>query len=593
MKRLSKILCIVLSFMLLVNLAGAEVLATDNTDAKSEAADASNEAGNINVTENVDNEEDSKNTYIDTEDVKDTDAAIDEKKAEDTEDTQAEDSDQFGEKEVQAMEEDTLSENPVTVEVNSERTEFTVKWSAVSGAVKYKTVLYDENESVVTTDTIDTISKTFTADNANVKVGVVYKVKVFPIFRDSESSEPIGGAVPVVLLAKPEATATPAVGEIKVDWNEVEGATSYLVNNKDNKNETSYTAKGLTSGKTYTYSIKAIAELTANNNVYTYESEEVSVSATVKYAIPGKVSGLIGMDGEKSAILTWNNVSGASSYNVLRYNSSKKSWDVIKKNVKTSTYTDTKLKQGMKYQYRVAAVNAAGESGAFSDTVTVSVKNTPGTKVRTIGYKAIVKSRAPIFTSKKGKKRVKYLKKGTRITTTDYGSGRYEFKLSDGKTYWISKDRLTLTASVWTTKDYSTKTKTDFVNKKKYSSPTKYLIWINQYTQKVMIYTGKKGNWKLIRSCKCATGTHLHFTPRGVFKITYKEKGWFYKTTYEKPIVHFKDANSFHSRIKNYKGGYADATIGKPRSKGCVRLYDKDIVFIYKNCPKGTTVVSH
>lgn len=589
MKRLSKVLCVVLSFMLLVNLAGAEVLATDNTDTKSEAADVSNEAGNVNVTENADNEEDSKNTYIDTEDVKDTDAAIDEKKAEDTEDTQAEDSDQSGEKEVQTMEADTLSENPVTVEVNSERTEFTVKWPAVTDAKEYKIVLDDEKEGVVTTDT----SKTFTADNVDVKVGVVYKVKVFPIFSGSESSEPIGGAVPVVLLAKPEATATPAVGEIKVDWNEVEGATSYLVNNRDNINETSYTAKGLTSGKTYTYSIKAIAELTENNNVYTYESKEVSVSATVKYAIPGKVSGLIGMDGEKSAILTWNNVSGASSYNVLRYNSSKKSWDVIKKNVKTSTYTDTKLKQGMKYQYRVAAVNAAGESGAFSDTVTVSVKNTPGTKVRTIGYKAIVKSRAPIFTSKKGKKRVKYLKKGTRITTTDYGSGRYEFKLSDGKTYWISKDRLTLTASVWTTKDYSTKTKTDFVNKKKYSSPTKYLIWINQYTQKVMIYTGKKGNWKLIRSCKCATGTHLHFTPRGVFKITYKEKGWFYKTTYEKPIVHFKDANSFHSRIKNYKGGYADATIGKPRSKGCVRLYDKDIVFIYKNCPKGTTVVSH
>ena len=96
----------------------------------------------------------------------------------------------------------------------------------------------------------------------------------------------------------------------------------------------------------------------------------------------------------------------------------------------------------------------------------------------------------------------------------------------------------------------------------------------------------------MIRSCRCATGTYLHKTPKGVFKITYKEKGWFYKTTYEKPIVHFKGANSFHSRIKNYKGGYADATIGKPRSKGCVRLYDEDINFIYKQCPKGTTVVS-
>lgn len=97
----------------------------------------------------------------------------------------------------------------------------------------------------------------------------------------------------------------------------------------------------------------------------------------------------------------------------------------------------------------------------------------------------------------------------------------------------------------------------------------------------------------MIRSCRCATGTHKYKTPKGVFKITRKEKGWFYKSTYEKPVVRFKARNAFHSRIKRYKGGYADATIGRPKSRGCVRLYDEDIKFIYKKCPKGTTVVSH
>ena len=602
MKKLSKVLCVVLSFMLLVNLTGAEVLAAEITDVKSETGDATTEAGSDNVTkETAGDEEDSSSDEIqsddsktvsdDSEDAKNTDAVIDEQNAEDeqkAEDVQKESADQTEKIETQTTEVETLSENPVKVEVNSERTGFTVSWNAITDATEYKVVLGDEREFVT-----ENTSRIFTADD--VQVGVNYTVEVFASVNGSEDPTLVGAAVPVVLLAKPEITTTPVVGSITIGWKAVEGADFYLVNNEDKGNVTSYTANGLTSGKTYTYNVKAVAKikLKEDSEEYTYESEEVSVSATVKYAISGKVSGLTGMDGDKSAILTWDKMSGASSYNIFRFNASKNKWDVVKKDLKTTTYTDVNLKAGMKYQYRVAAVNPAGESGELSDTVVVNINKTPGTKVRTIGYKAVVKSRAPIFSSKKGKKKVKYLKKGTRITTTDYGSGRYEFKLSDGKTYWISKDRLTLTASVWTTKDYSTKTKTDFVNKKGYKSPTKYLIWINQYTQKVMIYTGKKGNWKLIRSCKCATGTHLHYTPRGVFKITYKEKGWFYKTTYEKPIVHFKDANSFHSRIKNYKGGYADATIGKPRSKGCVRLYDKDIVFIYKNCPKGTTVVSH
>lgn len=600
MRRISKVICIALSLMLFVNLTGFEAAASE-PDAVSQT-DGGNEGDpSSDIVDKDDNSEvpdgdtadDKKGDgvqepdSVNTEDNKDQTVTADDAAAADEEESldvqePGQDVDDETEDELDKQDVANISVKPVPGENKLE-----VSWSEVSGATKYVvTVTQDGQKQGKTYEVSDT--KT----NVEVTPNIKYSIKV----QSTGGSSSESGEIPAILLSAPaNLKAAPSNGTVKLSWTALAGATYDVTCNgntvKEGLTTGSFDVTGLTNGQSYSFSVTAHVKYNDNGKEYSYESvAAATISAAPTGDMPGQVTGLSGIDGEKSAILTWSKAAYADSYAVYRYNTSKKTWDVVKNGITQLTYTDNKLTAGKKYQYRVAGVNANG-TGALSATITVSVKKTPGTKVRSIGYKATVKSRAPLFATKKSSKKLRYLKKGTKVTTTDYGSGRYEIKIG-GKTYWISKDRLKFRASIWTTKDYSTKVKEDFVNKKGYKSPSKYLIWISQYTQKVIIYEGSKGKWKMIRSAKCATGTHLHMTPKGVFKVGKKEKGWFYKTTYEKPIVHFKSQNSFHSRIKNYKGGYADATIGRPRSKGCVRLYDEDINFIYKKCPKGTTVVS-
>ena len=79
------------------------------------------------------------------------------------------------------------------------------------------------------------------------------------------------------------------------------------------------------------------------------------------------------------------------------------------------------------------------------------------------------------------------------------------------------------------------------------------------------------------------------------------------KILYEEYITHYCGRNSFHTRVHRYPSGssqnhhkfpiastvYADATIGKPASNGCVRLMDSDAYYIWKYMPTNTTVISY
>lgn len=608
MRKMSKAVCAALSLTLIVNLAGFNVVAAgvDDQAAAAQTDEGGNTTGDTNSTEGrpenaVTNSQDSSQPVTNGN----GDSATPPSSSDDSENgTNTGDNGNSG---GTPNDTGTPAENPTTPDqpdadttepdatepqaiegltakpVAGSKDELEVSWT-VRPEVTYTLKVTDKEGKEVFNQSELTSGK----EKVKVTAGETYDITV----TDNVQENPNTLTIPAVLLLAPAVKATPDKDAVKLAWGAVAGAESYEVvyNNKTEKVAgTSYTIEN--ADGVNKVSVKAVCTLKdAQGKEFVYASAPGEAVLVEK---PAKIKDLTGIDGDKSAILTWGKVKDADSYIVCRYNSSAKKWEVIKKGLTKLTYTDKKLSEGKKYKYRVAAENKGG-TGDYSDTLTISVKKTPSDdKPRSIGYKATVKSRAPLFNTKSSSKRVKYLNKGTSVTTIDYGKGRYQIKLSNGKTYWLSKDRLTFRASIWTTKDYSTKAKEDFVNKKGYKSPTKYLIWISQYTQRVIIYQGSKGKWKMIRNCRCATGTHLHMTPKGVHKITYKEKGWFYKTTYEKPIVHFQSQNSFHSRIKNYKGGYADATIGRPRSKGCVRLYDEDINFIYKKCPKGTTVVSY
>lgn len=144
--------------------------------------------------------------------------------------------------------------------------------------------------------------------------------------------------------------------------------------------------------------------------------------------------------------------------------------------------------------------------------------------------------------------------------------------------------------------DYKPEIKTAWVNLKGYKSNTKYLVWVNLTYQRVNIFEGSQGKWKLIRTCLCGSGTNATPTVRGVFTTSYKQSAWNYGSYYCGPVVRFYGSSgyAFHSRLQYWpmnSNRYYDARIGFPISHGCLRMYNDDIWWMYHNIPNGTTVV--
>lgn len=146
--------------------------------------------------------------------------------------------------------------------------------------------------------------------------------------------------------------------------------------------------------------------------------------------------------------------------------------------------------------------------------------------------------------------------------------------------------------------DYSKEVKNAWVNLKGYSSKTQYLVWVNLTYQRVNIFSGSQGNWKIIRQALCGSGKAGTPTPRGVYTTSYKQSAWNYGSYYCGPIVRFNGSSgyAFHSRLEYWpmnSDRYYDARIGFPISHGCLRMYNDDIWWMYNNIPSGTTVVVH
>ena len=162
-------------------------------------------------------------------------------------------------------------------------------------------------------------------------------------------------------------------GKPMLTWNAVEGATSYRIYRSTSRGSgysllgtttaPSYTNTGAKAGMTYYYRVKAVndAGLSPYSNI---------VSGQVKSVTP-KPSAPVVKIGHSAAsgkpMLTWNAVSGATSYKVYRATSQKGTYSLLG-TVTTTSYTNTGAKAGVTYYYKVKAVNSAGES-AYSNTV--------------------------------------------------------------------------------------------------------------------------------------------------------------------------------------------------------------------------------
>lgn len=138
--------------------------------------------------------------------------------------------------------------------------------------------------------------------------------------------------------------------------------------------------------------------------------------------------------------------------------------------------------------------------------------------------------------------------------------------------------------------DYSDATKEGFVDLRGYSSKTNYLVWVSRYTQKVIVFTGSKENWKVYKTFPCASGANNCPTPVSVTEIYLSGDHWNFDNYYVTNVTLFNSDIAFHSILFNYDGSVFDGTLGYPASHGCIRMTLADSAFM-ETLPIGTTVV--
>ncbi len=130
-----------------------------------------------------------------------------------------------------------------------------------------------------------------------------------------------------------------------------------------------------------------------------------------------------------------------------------------------------------------------------------------------------------------------------------------------------------------------------FVNNSDLSSKTSYLIWVDTKNFKVNIFTGQKGNWKLIKSYSCSIGKPSTPTPKGTFYIGIKGYAFGYAHGYVCYYYsQFKGNYLFHSILYNLNGTIKDGRLGMQISDGCIRLAKVNAKWIHDNVPTQTTV---
>ncbi len=340
-------------------------------------------------------------------------------------------------------------------------------------------------------------------------------------------------------------------------------------------------------------------------------------------------------DDDNRATVKWKKVKDAKAYAVYVSTNGKCPSKPTKK-TKNTEYNTKYLAGPKTYTFFVKAIfhnnakstgGVGGDSKGTIDTVSAAAKDKLkikdrllGIGVRAIKWTAKVNYSGVLYsnsgcTSKKGT-----LSKGKKVYVTGKlpkklprGAHPTRFEVQyvkGGKTIkgWVKYGPVRHVSGEVAYKggkayDYSEAVKEDYVNDKKFSSGTKYLIWMNTYTQRVNIFTGKKGNWKLLRSDRCTSGLFYHSTGLGTgYKLHRRQavriRNFLNSTTkyYYKKLSYFSKGNSFHTpcwRLSNNAPVNHVKSNLQPGTQGCVRMNVGAAEYIYYKVPLGTKVITH
>lgn len=403
-------------------------------------------------------------------------------------------------------------------------------------------------------------------------------------------------------------------GMVNLSWGAAENATEYDISYYawDNKNnviyvgstdQTIYTVDGLENGKGYTFHV--VSKNTTNGYpVYSSEDSPKSwkSSAKLTFVKPSMVSGFSVIQTDAGNELKWTYSGGRlTGYILYSYDYNAGCYRRLATlDADATSYVHKSAKKIERYKYAVRPYRM--ENGVYyGANMTEKIVYGEGMadgildEIHPMFYTAYTKKRVGMFQKKNqtsSKDYICVLKKGTKVTVIMNDPYKPKIKLSDGTVGYTWRGAIRLSAEHYTSKDYTDVQKEAFVNNKGYSSKTDYFIWIATYTQKIYVFKGSRGNWKLIRTCKAATGAIDTPDYPGEERIVGKRRWHRYGKRFYQYLSVMSDGNTIHTRPSwKSNGKPVDARLGRPLSHGCVRVTDADGAYIYKNCGKNTKVL--
>lgn len=288
----------------------------------------------------------------------------------------------------------------------------------------------------------------------------------------------------------------------------------------------------------------------------------------------GNVSNFKSWASYKSVVLTWTPVKGAQGYDI--------SWKSTDGKIKGSK----RISNGKTKRYVVGIAQANLYKNLRFSIVAYkgSVKSKKpatcaGMPVRTMQYKFTFRE-TRLLKSYTGGNYTQKFNRGYNMIATGYSAGRYQF-IYKNRLYYVNRLSTTNVGyQYWSLQTrYNWTEAEQFINRLNIGSGTRYLIWVNTYSQKEYIFKGTRGNWKCIGGpWSVTTGACYTPTSNGLGRIQQKDPS-------QNGLPYWSVVSDF-----SIHGKHASWTVGKPGSNGCVRNTNDHAQWIYYNCGYGTSV---
>ncbi len=175
---------------------------------------------------------------------------------------------------------------------------------------------------------------------------------------------------------KPEVSRVAASGyrAVDVSWKPVPGAYAYYVYRAASQKgsykkvatrkgtmNTSWTDKQVQTGKTYYYKVKSVVKTSKKSVSAASKAASAKPMPQAPYVLPEA--------GKKRVDLRWFRVEGANGYEVYRSTAANGVYKKVKtvKKGSSTAYTDTKVKKGTTYYYKVRAYAKVKKKNVYSD----------------------------------------------------------------------------------------------------------------------------------------------------------------------------------------------------------------------------------